>query len=507
MSLEAQNNQRIAKNTVYLYIRMLVIMLIGLYTSRVVLDVLGVSDFGVYTVMGGIMGMLMYINNMLSGATSRFLTIDLGREDLVGLKQTFAMANTLSFIACAIILVLGETIGLWFMNTQLNIDPARMEAANWVYQCALASCVLSVIQLPFTSSIIAHEKMGIYAYMSMIDVIMKLIIVYMLTWCSFDKLKLYAILMFVVSLINTAIYFLICRRKFEECRFTFGFEKIKFKEMMSYSGWNMAGGFAAILNNYGLNILLNIFFGTLVNAARGIAQQVNNIVAQFYSSFETASRPQILKYYAQGNIEGMSKLICNTSKYGSYLLLCVIMPIAFNIDDFLMIWLGQNPEYTSWFVRVMLLQVLFQSIDLPVGMGIHAVGRMRLPNITSAILYLSVFPISWVAFKLGASPIMGYCIYLMFTPIILVVDLLILHKYCGFKIANFVRTVLCPFSIIAIICGISSYFIKQIDIFTGLTAFAVNCALVLIATMLIVFSFGLSKEMKRTILVKAKLAR
>lgn len=503
MPTESENNKRIAKNTVYLYIRMFITMLVGLYTSRVVLNTLGVSDYGIYNVMGGVIGMLAYVNSLLSGGTSRFLTMDIGKGDKNSLKLTFAMANTLGLAAAIIVLILGETLGLWFMKTQLNIDCSRMDAALWVYQCALASCCLTALQTPFTASIIAHEKMDIYAYMSIFDVVMKLCIVFMLTWFDFDKLKLYAVLMFSISLLNLLIYAAICIKKFEECKLSYAYNGDKFKEMMTYSGWNMVGAFANVLNNYGLNILLNIFFGTLVNAARGIAMQVNHVVAQFYSSFQTASRPQIMKYYAQGDVPGMSKLICNSSKYCSYLLLCIVIPLCFNIDGLLQLWLGQNPEYTSWFIRVMCIQVIFQCIDYPVGMGIHAVGRMKLPNITSAIMYLMVFPLSWVAFKLGSGPITGYCVYLAFAPLIMCVDLFILRRYAGFHIRNFISTVIIPIGIIALSGSIPSYFVNRILGSQSVWSILASSAISFVIVSSIIFFFGLPLSVRKKLVRKA----
>lgn len=507
MSTESENNKRIAKNTLYLYLRMFITMIVGLYTSRVVLNTLGVSDYGVYNVMGGIIGMLTYVNSLLSGGTSRFLTMDLGRGDQQSLKQTFSIANTLGFVAAGIILLLGETVGFWFMNTQLNIDPMRMDAANWVYQCALVSCALSVIQTPYTASIIAHEKMGIYAYMSIFDVAMKLFVAFALIWFDFDKLKLYALLMFTVNLLNFIIYRVICTRKFEECTFTFDFDKTKFKEMLGYSGWNMVGAFANLLNNYGLNILLNIFFGTVVNAARGIALQISHIVQSFYSNFQMASRPQIMKYYAQGDVKGMSSLICNTSKYCAYLLLCLVVPILFNVDGFLMVWLGQKPEYAAWFTRVILLQILFQALDYPIGMGIHAVGKMRLPNITSAFFYLSVFPLSYVAFKLGAGPIIGYCVYLMFAPFIMFLDLLILSKYTSFSIRHFAFYVFVPVVLVMIMSSVISFIAIYFIPSDGFICFVVKCIISFTATCLSAFFIGLSKPMRTKVLyiIKAKI--
>lgn len=448
---ESDNNKRIAKNTIFLYIRMILVMAVTLYTSRVILRVLGVSDYGVYNVVGGIIGMLGYINTLLAGATSRFLSIDLGRGNMEKLKLTFSLSNLLCLISSIVFLVVGETIGLWFMNTQLNIDPVRMEAANWVFQCALISAVFMLLQSPFSASIIAHEKMNIYAYMSILDVFMKLAIVYALMLCDYDKLKLYSLFLLGTNCINYIIYSTYARKKFDEASLRLAFDKSKFREMFSYSGWNMIILFANMLNNYGLNILLNIFFGTIVNAARGLALQINQVTCQLYTNFQTASRPQIMKYYAQGNIDGMSSLICNTSKFSGLLLLCIIIPVFFNIDGLLIIWLGQNPEYTSWFVRVILLQTLCTAIDYPIGMGIQAVGKMKLPNLTVSLIYLLVFPITYFCLNFGAGPITSYIVYIASAPFILFVDSFILKKYVGFSLRSFVSKTIMPLTSIGVV--------------------------------------------------------
>ena len=500
--LEKDNNKRIAKNTIYLYIRMLLVMAVSLYTSRVVLRVLGVSDYGVYNVMGGIIGMLGYVNTLLSGATSRFLTIDLGKGDLNNLKLTFSISNSLCVVSSISFLILGETVGLWFMNTHLNIDPLRIDAANWVYQCALLSSVFTVLQSPFSASIIAHEKMNIYAYMSIFDVVMKLSIVYILIVFDVDKLKLYSVLLLAVNGVNYVIYSLYARRKFEEASLHLAFNKEKIKEMFSYSGWNMIILFANMLNNYGLNILLNIFFGTIVNAARGLALQVNQVASQLYSNFQTASRPQIMKYYAQGNINGMSNLICNTSKYSGLLLLCLIIPVFCNIDGLLKIWLGQIPEYTSWFVRVILLQTFFSAIDYPVGMGIQAVGKMKLPNLTVSVIYLSVFPLTYIFLKFGAGPITSYVIYIASAPFILLVDLLIFRKYTGFDIILFMRNTLFPLLKVIIV---SIVMVIPVSIFwddEGILTILCKTVVMALCVCISAFIFGLPKGIKDSILNK-----
>lgn len=499
----SDNNKRIAKNTIYLYFRMMVTVLVSLYTSRVILKTLGVSDFGVYNVMGGIIGMLGYVNSLLAGGTSRFLTIGLGKNDMPKLKLIFSTSFTLCVASAILIMLLGETIGLWFVNTQLNIDPVRMEAANWVYQCALLSSALIVIQTVFTASIISHEKMSIYAYMSILDVVFKLGIVFMLLWFDFDKLKLYALLMFVVNAIVFIIYYLYCKVNFEEIKTTLSLNKELFKEMFSYSSWNMIGGFSGVLNNYGINILLNIFFGTIVNASRGVALQVNNLVQQFYSNFQMASQPQIMKYYAQGKIEDMSHLIVNNSKYCSLILLCPIIPIFIYIDQLLYIWLGQVPEYSSSFVRITLIYTFLCSIDAPVGMGIHAVGKMRLPNCTTAIVNFLNFPIVYIVMKLGANPIISYGFTLTALPINICIDLLILRKYTGFSVKTFIRKALIPIIYItavgALVPIIISFQLPNSVIWTIL-----KCIVSAIYIAIVIFWLGLSKNMRNKILIKMK---
>ena len=353
MSNYSNNNKRLAKNTVYLYLRMILTMAIGLYTSRVVLKTLGVSDYGVYNVTGGLITMLTYVNTILAGGTSRFLTIALGKNNPKELKKTFSTTITLAMASALLVLLLGETFGLWFVNTQLNIDPMRMEAANWVYQCALLSAALTITQSPFSASIISHERMDVYAYMSIFDVTMKLLIVYALVMFDFDKLKLYALLMLGVNFLNILIYRTYCIRKFKECTMHFSFDVQLFKSMFSYSSWNMIGMFSVFLIDQGLNM----------------------VVRQLYSSFQTPCRPQIMKYYAAGEIKEMQGLMCNNSKYCSFLLLCVIIPLSVNIKGLLGIWLVEVPEYTVGFVRFIFAVSLINAMIEPLLMGIHAVGR------------------------------------------------------------------------------------------------------------------------------------
>lgn len=504
MSEEISNNKRIAKNTIYLYFRMILVMFVGLYTSRVVLNTLGVTDYGVYNVTGGVIGMLGYVNTLLSGSTSRFLTIDLARGDIGELKRTFSLSNTLCIVAALLILLLGETLGVWFLESYVNIESTRMDAAFCVYHCCLLSTVLSVLQTPYAASIISHEKMSIYAYMSILDATLKLLIVYLLVVVQYDKLKLYAYLLLSVNIINFALYRIYCLCKFPETNNKLYFEWNKCKVMISYSGWNMILIFANMLNNYGFNIILNIYFGTVVNAARGLALQISHITNQLYSNFQMASRPQIIKYYAQGNIKEMTKLICNTSKFSGCLILLVIIPIWFNIDGLLYLWLNQIPPYTAWFIRLLLLQSLFAAIDYPIGIGIQAVGRMKLPNLTSALVYLSIFPVVLFALHCGCGPISCYIISIVSTPIVLYVDMWILKKYTGFERSYYVKTVLWPLFIIIIISVIIPYFISKYNNASGFFITCLNTVLSFLYVAIICFVIGVPHKVKSSMYYKLK---
>ena len=439
MDTTSENNKRIAKNTVFLYLRMLLIMLVGLYTSRVVLQVLGVSDYGIYSVVGGVIGMLGYFNILLSGGTSRFLTVALGKGDKSLLCSTFSTSLSLALISSLIVLLLGETIGLWFVINKLNIPEGRETAAIWVYHCALITSAIAILQNPFTASIISHEKMSVYAYISIFESLAKLGIVYLLLTVSYDKLETYAVLLSLVALVNLAFYAVYCRVSFFECRLRPSIDRTLLGEMFTYSGWNMLGSISSILNNYGINILLNIFFGTIVNASRGIASQVCGLVQQFCGNFQMAARPQITKYYAVGQIQDMTDLIIANARYSAYLVLLLIVPLGMNIEGVLNMWLTEVPQYAASFILLVFLQILFFALDGPVGIGIQAVGKMKLPNILSGIVYISIFPITYIVLKLGGSPITSYVVTILTTPVILFMDVFILRKYTQFDVPLFCR--------------------------------------------------------------------
>ena len=399
-----QSNSRIAKNTLFLYIRMFVTLVVGLYTSRVILQVLGASDFGLYNVIGGILTMFSMFSSALTIGTNRFLTYAIGERDYQKLEKIFSMALYLHILLAVIILVLLETIGLWFLNTQMNIPEGRENAAFWVYQFTILAFVLGFIQVPFQACIVSHERMNIYAYISVFEVVMKLLIVISLKYVDFDKLILYASLIFILNIITVVIYNIYCQRHFCECRFKIKWDTTIAKQFTSYSGWNLVGGSQTFFTNEGVNILLNIFCGTVVNAARGLAMNVNNYVLQFINNFQMAANPQIIKLYAAKDYNSLFRLVINNCRLAEYLYLMIAIPAFIEIKYLLYLWLGDYPYYTPIFVQIILIQSALTPLNTPVAMIVHATGKMKWLSIASLGL-LAIFPISYFILKAGLSPV------------------------------------------------------------------------------------------------------
>ena len=437
----SENTKRIAKNTLMLYGRMLFSLLVSLYTTRVVLDVLGASDYGINNLVGGIVGMMGIITSLLSQGTSRFITIALGENNFPKLKNTFSASVTIHIILALLILLIGEIVGPWFVG-RLNIASERMDAAQIVFQLSLLSSIVGITQSPFHAAIVAHEKMSVYAFISIWDVIAKLLVVYLLLMVNVDKLILFSTFYFFVGLLTASFYLFYCWKKFAECReFTLKTDKRLYKEIFNYTGWNAIGACAFTMNGQGITILLSVF-GTAVNAARGIAGSISGMVYNFAGNFLAASKPQIVKLYAANDVEGMNSLILRTSKFSAYLMGFVGIPLFLEMDYVLQLWLKEVPAYTSVFARLTLIQGLVQAIDFPVGTGIHAVGRMKLPNITSALIYMMILPLSYLAIKLGASPEITYILTICVYPLALFMDLYIIQKYTCFPVRYFIHKVI-----------------------------------------------------------------
>ena len=359
----ATNNKRIAKNTLMLYIRMLFIMVVSLYTSRVVLQALGVEDFGVFNVVGGIVTMFTFINSAMVSSTQRYLNFELATGNESKLKSVFNTSVQIHAIIAITIIVLGETIGLWFLLEKLVIPEGRMTAAIWVYQCSILSCAVNIMSAPYNADIIAHEKMSAFAYISVLEVSLKLLIVYLLWLSPYDKLIVYAILTLMIQIIIRSIYSGYCHKHFTESKLVWQFNKPLFKEMSGFAGWSFVGNLASILFNQGLNMMLNIFFGPVINAARGIAVQVQSTVTQFVTGFQTAINPQITKNYAEGNLEQMHSLMFRSARFSFLLLYFISLPVLLETKFLLTIWLKEVPENTIIFTQFILIN---QLIDISI---------------------------------------------------------------------------------------------------------------------------------------------
>lgn len=421
---------------------MLLIMGVSLYTVRIVLDTLGAVDYGLYNVVGGIVVMFSFLSNTMASASQRFFAYELGRKNYDQLKKTFSMTMTIYGIIAVIVLILAETVGLWFLNTQMTIPVERMKAANWVYQFTILSFMMTMITVPYYATIIAHERMNVYAYVSIVEVVLKLVIVYLLILFSYDKLKLYAILMFAVTFTVTFIYRTYCKKKFKECIYHYYWDKNLFKELIGYSGWNLFGSLAGLFNNQGINILLNIFFGPVVNAARAIAYQISNAINQFVSNFMTATRPQITKYYASGEKENMLTLVFQSSKY-SYLLLFVLsMPALLETKFILTLWLKEIPDYVIIFTRLIIITSLVDSLSFPLMTAAQATGKIKLYQATVGGMMLLNLPVSYLFLKMNYPPQTVMYIAIINSLICLFLRLILLRKMVGLSILQFSKQIL-----------------------------------------------------------------
>ena len=401
----SSSNKTIVKNTVFLYFRMMLTMIISLYTSRVILQVLGIDDYGIYQAVGGIVGFLSFVNNALSTGSSRFITFGLGIGDQQKLKNIFSTTLTSHIILAIVIIILAETIGLWFLHNKLVIAPERLAAAEFAFHLSIVTAFFSLTQVPYSACIIAHEKMGVFAYVSIIESTLRLLIVYLLTIGEFDKLKLYAILLCLIQVGLILFYRFYCIRHFDETKFRLFFDKTLFKEIAGFSGWSLFASTSMALNGQGILVLLNMFFSPSVVAARAISLQVNSAANQFVANFQIAANPQIVKKYAAKDYDGSKMLLLQTTKFSFYLMLLLSLPICLGAKQLLSIWLETVPEYTVIFLQLVIIQSLFCVFDTSFYRALYAKGRLRENALISPTLVFLQFPIIYLLFKFGYSPV------------------------------------------------------------------------------------------------------
>lgn len=498
MSQSSENNKRIAKNTLMLYFRMLFMMAIGLYTSRVILDKLGEVDFGIYNVVGGFVTMFTVISGAMTTATQRFLSFEIGKGEEGDVKGIFGTMLMIHVLLGCIILFVGETIGIWFLNECMNFPIERYDAANWVFQFSLLVFILNVINVPYTGALIAYEKMSAFAYFSIIDAVLKLLICYIISMTSFDRLIVYAALMALIQFFLIVAYYFYCKRNFAECRFSLNFNRNYGKNVTSFVGWNLIGSLAGVAKEQGVNVVLNMFFGPAVNAARGLAYNVLSKLNGFVSNFQMAMNPQIIKNYAAGEREAMYILVFRGAKLSYLLLLTLSLPVAIEAPLILDVWLKDVPDYTVIFLRLAIMTALLNTLSNPLIVSMHASGKVRDYQIVVGLISLLTLPIVYVAFKLGAEPYYAMLIAFVVEFLCHIARLYMLSRSISFPMLRFLKsvTLLVLFiTVLSLVLPITSYNI--ID--SVLLRFFVVCVTSVISTIFFGFYIGFRKSERNKI--------
>lgn len=432
-----------AKNTILMYIRMLVLVVVKLYTVPVVLKALGVEDYGIYNVVGGFVAMFTFINGSLVSGCQRFMAYAIGQNDDKALKQVFETSVFVFVILALLLFILLESIGIWFLNTQMNVPAERMTAANWVLQFSILSLMVTICTTPFNSAVIAHERMSVYAYLSIFESIYKLMIAFAITVVLADKMILYAILIFTSALMVGVIYVVYSRKHFQETRnLRLRWESKYLKDIASYAGWNVIGAIAVIFRNHGLNILMNLFFTPVMNAAHTIASQISGLFTQFVNNVYIATRPQITKQYAAGNISEMWNITFRSSRYAFYLMSLIVIPCIIEIPAFLRLWLHEVPDYTVIFSRLMLLSLLLDTITNQIIGVFQAENKIKYYQTVSSVILLSVVPLAYVALRIDANPVIPYIIYVLVTAAYVISLVWVGKKNLNLDVTSFTKEVL-----------------------------------------------------------------
>ena len=439
------SNNQIARNTFFLYLRMFLTMAVSLYTVRVVIKALSVSDYGLYGAVGGVILTFSFITSVLTNASQRFFAVELGKGVEGRVKDTFSTLFLTYLGVSCVVIVLAETVGLWFLFNKMTIPPGREDAAMWVYQFALLSFIVTLLANPYQALIIAHEKMNLYAYLSVLDVVLKLLIVYILLVFDYDKLKVYAVLIFLTQLITNSIYVIYCKTKLEGASVTWQIDRELFKSVFSYSSWTLFGTVAGIANTQGINLLLNVFFGTIANASYSVASQVYHTVGMFANNFYTAVKPPLIKNFAAGNYSYVEKLFQFSSKALFLLLFMVVLPLMVCTEQVLNIWLGEVNCYMVVFVRLSLVYATILIVSYPITAVVQAGGHVKLYHSLVDGFSILALPIVYVLFKLGYDAPCSYVVSILVFSIAHLLRLIILKRvFTEFRVKPYVVCFLLP---------------------------------------------------------------
>lgn len=501
MSDTSANNKRIAKNTLLLYVRTLFIMAITLYTSRVILNALGVEDYGIYNVVGGVVAMFSLISGSLSNAISRFITFELGRGDIKKLGVIFSTSVNIQLGLSLLIMILGAVIGGWFLNTHINIPEGRLTAANWVLYCSLLMFCINLISIPYNACIIAHEHMAAFAYVSILEASLKLLICYLIVISPFDKLISYAILLVIIALIIRFVYGIYCNKHFGECHYRFIYDRTLLGQMGSFAGWQFLANGCWMLNTQGVNILINMFFGVALNAARGIAIQVDGAIQQFVNNFMTAVNPQITKDYAAGRIKEMFTLVCRGAKFSFFLLMLFAIPVMLETEYILTLWLKNVPDYTVVFLR---LTIIGSMLNMLGGTGLtacFATGKIKTYSIWITSIGILVFPFTWIAFECGLPVESTYIIFIIIYIGVNIVRLYIMKYIMHFPPILFVNKVVLPMLTVTPIALIFPFLVINLMI-PSFWRLCITVITSLISSSITIYFIGLTKNERNAVIKK-----
>lgn len=499
----SNSNSRIAKNTIFLYLRMILLMAVSLYTSRVVLSTLGIEDYGVYNIVGGFIGMLAFLNGAMSGSTQRFITIELGRGNNESLKTVFSTCVITHAIIALIVFVIAETIGLWFVLEKMVIPEGRMIAALIVYQCSIITSVVQIMSYPYNADIIAHEKMSAFAYISIYEAFANLSIAFLIRIGDFDRLSLYAIALLIVKISVIIVYRLYCKRHFIESSVSRVIDKDLIKQMVAFTGWNLWGGLAGTLMGQGINVLLNLFFGPTINAARGLAVQVQGAVHQFATNFQMAMNPQIMKTYASGQLQSMHILLFRSAKFTFLLLLCIMLPLMFEVNVVLKIWLENVPEYTNTFVCLVLAICMVDSVSNPFMTAASATGKVKIYQSVVGGILITIVPIAYIVLRSGASPTAVFIVHLIIASLAFIVRLIIVKGLIKLSINQYFTNVIIPCALVLVTSVLFAVFFKSL-LPEGIMYSMIDIVAIVIFTVGVSFLLGLSSSERSFILDKIK---
>ena len=503
MSSDRKNSKRIAKNTLLLYFRMILMMGISLYTSRIVLNALGIEDFGIYNVVGGFVSLFTVFNASLMVAISRFITFELGAGNIDTQRKIFSTSVNIEIAMSVVIGILAETVGLWFLNTQMVIPSSRLFAANIVYQLSLLTFIINLISIPYNAAIVAHEKMSAFAYISLLEAGWKLMVAYSVYITFYDKLITYGILLALIAIVVRLIYGWYCKKNFVECSYYWGIDKIIFKRMLSFAGWEMIGSTAVAVNGQGGNVLINMFAGPSVNAARGVAMQVYGAINGFVSNFMMALNPQITKAYAQGDFEYMWKLVFVGARFSFYLMMVISLPILINTHYILELWLKVVPDYSVTFLRLTLITAILNTLSQPLATTQNATGKNKLYQIFIGGINLLNLPIAYICLKMGASVVWVFGVTLGIDFIRTFMRLPILNRMINLNMIGFLTSVIGKCFLVAFLSCILPYYVYN-SMSESLVNFIVTTTICVISSGIMCFFVGMTKMERLHIINKLK---